>query len=99
MIPGEVRHYGGCDIEIINRKIEPRPEIRGDIARSYLYMAWAYPGTGIISKKNRPLLTLWDRQDPVSPWEFKRVRHIEAIQGNRNPFVGSVGSSGQRPTN
>tara|TARA_B100001093_G_scaffold494016_1_gene536932 strand:+ start:842 stop:1219 length:378 start_codon:yes stop_codon:yes gene_type:complete len=98
MIPGEKRHYGGCDVEIFNRKIEPRPAIRGDIARSYFYMAWAYPGTGIISKKNRPLLMQWDRQDPVSPWEFERVRQIESLQGNKNPFVGAVGTSGSRPS-
>jgi deoxyribonuclease-1 len=31
MIPGEKREFGACDVEIENRKIEPRPEIRGDI--------------------------------------------------------------------
>jgi deoxyribonuclease I len=28
MIPGEQRDFGACDIEIENRKVEPRPEIR-----------------------------------------------------------------------
>ena len=37
MIPEEKREFGACDVEIENRKIEPRPEIRGDIARTYLY--------------------------------------------------------------
>jgi deoxyribonuclease-1 len=40
MIAGEQRPFGACDVEIAERKIEPRPEIRGDIARIYLYMAF-----------------------------------------------------------
>jgi deoxyribonuclease-1 len=40
MIEGEQRPFGACDVEIAERKIEPRPEIRGDIARIYLYMAF-----------------------------------------------------------
>ena len=38
MIPGEPREFGRCDLEIEDRKIEPRPDIRGDIARTYFYM-------------------------------------------------------------
>jgi deoxyribonuclease I len=40
MIEGEQRQFGACDVEIAERKIEPRPEIRGDIARIYLYMTF-----------------------------------------------------------
>jgi deoxyribonuclease I len=47
MIPGEKREFGACDVEIERRKIEPRPEIRGDIARTYMYMDWAYPVYGL----------------------------------------------------
>jgi deoxyribonuclease-1 len=32
MIPGEKREFGTCDMEIENRKAEPRPEVRGNIA-------------------------------------------------------------------
>jgi deoxyribonuclease-1 len=86
-IPGEPREYGACDFEIVNRKAEPRPEIRGDIARIYFYMDWAYPGHGIISRKNKKLFEAWAKQDPVDAWECERVKRIEAIQGNENPFV------------
>jgi deoxyribonuclease-1 len=55
MIDGEAREFGACDVEIADRKIEPRPAIRGDIARIYLYMEASYPGRGIVSDKNRPL--------------------------------------------
>ncbi len=87
MIPGELREYGACDFEIENRKAEPREEIRGDIARIYFYMDWAYPGHGIVSSKNRKLLESWAKTDPVDAWEIERARRIEEIQGNSNPFV------------
>jgi deoxyribonuclease-1 len=89
MIPGEKRAFGACDVEIENRKIEPRPEIRGDIARTYLYMEWAYPGHGIISRSNQKLFEAWHKEDPVDDWERERARRIEGIQGNRNPFIWS----------
>jgi len=38
MIPGEPSRFGECDMEIENKKAEPRPEIRGDVARIYFYM-------------------------------------------------------------
>jgi deoxyribonuclease-1 len=87
MIDGEPRLFGSCDLEIADRKIEPRPDIRGDIARTSCYMNAAYPGRGVISEKNRSLLEAWDREDPVDAWERERVRRIERLQGNRNPFV------------
>jgi len=53
MIPAEKRAFGSCDIEIENRIFEPRPEIRGDIARIYLYMDHAHPKNGILSRQKR----------------------------------------------
>jgi deoxyribonuclease I len=87
MIEGEQRPFGAGDVEIAERKIEPRPEIRGDIARIYLSMEASYPGRGIISDKNRPLFEAWDREDPVDAWECERDRRIAALQGNHNSFV------------
>ena len=87
IINGEKRDFGECDVEIKNKKIEPRESIRGEIARTYLYMDSAYPGRGIISKKNRKLFDSWNRSDPVDDWECKRARRIEVIQGNRNDVV------------
>ena len=89
MIPGEKREFGACDVEIENKKVEPRPEVRGDIARTYMYMDKAYPGQGVISQRNRKLFEAWDQQDPVDEWERERARRIEAIQGNPNPFIAA----------
>ena len=87
MILGEAREYGGCDLEIQDKKVEPRPEVRGDIARTYMYMNLAYPGRGIISKKNRKLFEAWHKEDPVSEEEKARALAIQKRQGNCNPFV------------
>ena len=87
VIAGEDRSYGQCDLEIKNRKVEPREAIRGDIARTYLYMADAYPNRGIISQKNRPLFEAWDKSDPISPEEKSRAEAIWKLQGNCNKFI------------
>lgn len=87
MVPGEKREFGPCDFEIDNKTAEPPERIRGDIARTYKYMDWAYPGHGIIGKSSRKLFDAWDKMDPVDAWECERCRRIEKIQGNENPFV------------
>ena len=62
-----------------------------------MYMEWAYQGHGIISRSNQKLFAAWNKEDPVDDWERERARRIEAIQGNRNPFIwGEVPSD--RPT-
>ena len=42
IIPGEKRNFGKCDFEVQNKFVEPSPNIRGDIARTYFYMADTY---------------------------------------------------------
>ena len=87
MIEGEPRAYGQCDFEVDfkQRVAEPRPEVRGDIARTYLYMSWRY---GLkISSSQQKLFDAWRRQDPVDEAERIRARRIFAIQGKSNPFV------------
>lgn len=87
LLDGEVREFGACDVEIRDKQIEPRPGIRGNIARTYFYMDAAYPGRGIVSKKKRKLFEAWDMADPVDEFERKRAKRIAAIQGNANPFI------------
>ena len=89
MISGEARLFGKCDVEIKNKMVEPRPEIRGDMARVYLYMDTAYPGLSIINKSNRALIHSWDRSDPVSKEECDRAISIHKIQGNLNHVLKS----------
>ena len=87
IIKGEKREFGECDVEIMDKKVEPRQSIRGEIARTYMYMDSAYPGRGIISNKNSELFDAWNKSDPVDEWECERAKRIEEIQGNRNEIV------------
>jgi len=87
MIPGDRYRFGQCKTKIEDRKVEPRPDVRGEIARTYMYMERAYPGHGIISNKNEKLFQAWDRMDPVDEWECERARRIANIQGNVNMVV------------
>jgi len=90
MITGEPRAYGSTvdfEVNFKGRVAEPRPEVRGDIARTYFYMAGEY---GIrISRKQKQLFDAWDNSDPVDAWERKRNCRIAEFQGNPNGFVGA----------
>lgn len=87
MVQGEPRVYGKCDFEIDydTDNVEPRPKIRGDIARTYLYMNKIYNVP--INKKQMKLFDVWNQEDPVDDWERSRNILIKKIQGNGNPFV------------
>jgi deoxyribonuclease-1 len=87
MLEGEPREYGACDFEVDRgtRRAEPRPEIRGDIARISFYMERTY---GVeISAQQRKLFEVWNKEDPPDAWEVERNERIKAIQGRGNPFV------------
>lgn len=86
-IPGEARAYGKCDVEVQDRVVEPAPRIRGDVARTYLYMDWAYPSYNLLSPKEVEMFQAWSKADPPDVWEKERAKRIGRIQGNNNPFV------------
>lgn len=79
--------YGKCDFKISfkGRKVEPRSEVKGDIARAMLYMSDRYNVK--ISKNQKRLYEVWSKNDPVSAEELKRNDYIKLVQGNGNPFV------------
>ena len=87
IIKGEKRNYGKCDIEFKNKLVEPSEKIRGDIARTYFYMAETYPEFIKLSKKELNLFYEWDHNDPVDKWECIRSRLIKNIQGNINNVI------------
>lgn len=87
MIKGEERKFGSCDFELNLQKriVEPRPEVRGDIARAMMYMHERYAIR--IHARQGQLLKQWNRQDPPDRVERKRNDVIESLQGNRNRFI------------
>ncbi len=69
MLEGEAKQYSKCDFEVDckARVAEPRPEVRGDIARTYIYMADKYKIR--LSMQQRRLFDTWSKQDPIDSWE------------------------------
>lgn len=88
-VPGEMREFGRCDFENFAGKTEPRPEIRGDIARIYFYMDARYPQFHIVNEDNLKMLELWALSDPIDDAERTRLRKIEEVQGN-SFFIGRL---------
>jgi deoxyribonuclease-1 len=86
-IPGEARLFGRCDFEVdpTTRRAEPRPAIRGDVARISLYMAETH---GVrLNAAQRRLFEAWSRDDPPDEAERRRHDAIERLQGRRNPWL------------
>ena len=95
-VQGEPRAFGACDFETQSdmgkkQKIEPPADVRGDIARIYLYMAARY-GKGSdwkikLPREQRQLYEKWAEADPVDDRERARACRIAAIQGWDNPYI------------
>lgn len=89
-VPGEARAYGACDFELdhAQRRVEPAPDIRGDIARAYLYMHDTYGSAALpLSPEARARFEAWHRADPPGDWERIRNARITLIQGVGNAWV------------
>ena len=87
MLPDEKPDFGSCGMKISDRKAEPPVRARGQIARTYKYMAAAYGPRYQMSRQQTQLMDAWDKMYPVDAWECTRARRIKALQGNGNPFV------------
>lgn len=79
--------FGACcfKVDAEHRRVEPKPELRGMIARIYLYVADRYNMN--LSDSQLQLLRAWNREWPPEAWEIERDRRIADIQGNHNPYV------------
>ncbi|MFC1482422.1 endonuclease [Myxococcota bacterium] len=88
-IPGEPRVYGRCDFEVDRKRriAEPPPGRQGEIARTYLYMHYAYKGGLPLSKNQIRRFLRWHRADPPDAWEKERNRRISKVQGGENPLI------------
>ena len=79
---------------------EPIDEYKGDLARTYFFMATRYAdvcaawGNGVFGTQNlgftnygMNLFLEWSRNDPVSAKEIARNNAVYLKQNNRNPFI------------
>ncbi|WDE07665.1 endonuclease [Thalassomonas viridans] len=79
-----------CDFERTTSKnavVEPRDEIKGQIARSFLYMVHWYD---LPTHNLLPLMVKWNSEHPPTKEEIERQEKIEVIQGRKNPFIIKV---------
>jgi deoxyribonuclease-1 len=81
-------HFGQCKSAIEGGVFMPRREVRGDLARAYLYMNQSYPERGLVDDPHRAVFEAWSKEDPPDAWERERNKRISARQGNANAFIG-----------
>jgi len=87
LLPTQAPQYGTCQVKVDfkSRLVEPRAEIRGDIARIHFYMADKYQIP--LAKAQQQLFMAWHRQDPVDETERKLQQRIAQQMGHANDFV------------
>jgi len=72
-------------VKIGREAIEPPDEVKGNVARVYLYMEGRY---GLqLSKRQTALYERWSKLDPVDAKECKVGKLILKIQGAPNPYI------------
>ena len=73
-------------MKIEGKKVEPPEYTRGAIARTYKYMASAYPRFRLSSQQEK-LMAAWDKMYPPDQWECVRARRIAELQGNMSGII------------
>lgn len=83
--------------EYYNNSFEPREDHKGNVARAMFYFWTLYQTNNDIitdTQDNtaffegmKSTLYAWHKKDPVDAAEVARSLAVEAVQGNRNPFV------------
>lgn len=87
MLPEAEPSFGRCAMKVAKNRAEPPERARGQIARTYFYMADAYSSSYSMSLRQRKLMRAWNSRYPVDSWECARAGRIEKLQGNENIFV------------
>ena len=88
MLPAVKSDFGSCTMKIDSRKAEPPEIVRGQIARTYLYMDETYQRYNM-SKSQRQLMSAWDKMYPEDAWECARAKKITRLQKSENNVVKS----------
>lgn len=79
--------YGECrfEVDFDQDRVRIKKDIRGDVARTYLYMSDRYKMK--LSPQELKKFSAWNKEDPVDAWEIEKNKRIKAIQGNGNPWI------------
>ncbi len=83
----QFNQYGACQFrtDFKKRQVLPRDEVKGMIARTYLYMNDRYNVP--FTSREMNLMQKWHLTFPPTSWECERNEIILDIQGNDNPFI------------
>ena len=68
-----------------DKRFEPRPSHRGNVARALFYFATIYQAD--IPAGEEAVLRQWHVDDPVDARERQRNQRVANLQRSRNPFV------------
>jgi len=100
MLPATPALHGACPVRVDFKQqvFEPPASVRGDIARTYFYMADKY--NLILSRAQQQLFMAWHQLDPVSPAELQLNQRTRQHMGHDNPFISGDREwhPGYRPT-
>lgn len=79
--------YGECrfEVDFDQDRVRIKKDIRGDVARTYLYMSDRYKMK--LSPQELNKFSAWNKEDPVDAWEIEKNKRIKAIQGNGNMLI------------
>jgi deoxyribonuclease-1 len=79
--------FGTCYFKVNKqtKQIEPRDEVKGAIARTYLYMTNRYNIN--LSRQQKKLFLKWSKKYPPQDWEITWRNQVEQLQKNYNPFM------------
>lgn len=81
--------YGMCQFEVDFKadRARVREELRGVIARTYLYFNKQYGMK--LSKQEMQKYEAWNKTYPPSAWEIERNKRILHVQGSGNAFISA----------
>lgn len=90
MLTDKPTQYGSCQtvVDFKTRKMMPKENIRGMVARITLYM---YDQYGMrLSKQDKQLFDAWNKMYPVTEWEKERNQRTACVMGWGNDYVSKV---------
>lgn len=78
---------GNCRFEINQKSKEVyiNPDIKGVVAKIYLYMSDKYNIP--LSKSELKMMKEWNTKNPTSAWEKIKNERVFRLHGNRNYFI------------
>lgn len=86
VLPGNDSYYG-CSLKIDKRlrRVEPANEVKGIVARAYLFMSEYYHIS--LSSAQRQLFEAWNQQFAPTVWERTWAAQVAVLEGYPNPYI------------